>query len=393
MEEDLLNLAEVEISKSIVKLLRSEPFYAHVVANLSRKMDSNIPTMAVTYRNEQLFLLINPSFLIHNLDEKQRIAVLKHEILHIIFKHLKRTTDKNPFVLNLAADIVVNQFVKPWPLPDGAIYTTTFPDLRLRPNKTLEYYYNKLINLKDKDAETKFPISLNKFKELESDKNQPIGSHELWNDENSQLGIDRILDKILKAAKDKTDSNAWGKLPGVLKDSIDFLLKKPELNWKHLIRIFSSSCGKTVLRTTHRKESKRFEGNEGRKIKRLSKIAVAIDTSGSIDNELFNDFWNEIIGILKQGVEIVLIQCDHKIQSIEKLSRFHKIPEINGRGGTDFNPVLSWVKTKKEINGLVYFTDGYASKPNIKVNIPILWCLYGNNDKTFDIKGKVIHVK
>ena len=147
------------------------------------------------------------------------------------------------------------------------------------------------------------------------------------------------------------------------------------------------------MRTTHRKESKRFEGNEGRKIKRLSKIAVAIDTSGSIDNELFNDFWNEIIGILKQGVEIVLIQCDYKIQSIEKLSRFHKIPEINGRGGTDFNPVLSWVKTKKEINGLVYFTDGYASKPNIKVNIPILWCLYGNNDKKFDIKGKVIHVK
>ena len=108
MEEDLLNLAEVEISKSIVKLLRSEPFYAHVVANLSRKMDSNIPTMAVTYREEQLFLLINPSFLIHNLDEKQRVAVWKHEILHIIFKHLKRTTDKNPFVLNLAADIVVN---------------------------------------------------------------------------------------------------------------------------------------------------------------------------------------------------------------------------------------------------------------------------------------------
>ena len=69
MEIELLNKADFELAKSIVKLLRTEPFYAHILSNLTRKIGLEIPTMAVSCHEDQLFLHINPTFLIEELDE------------------------------------------------------------------------------------------------------------------------------------------------------------------------------------------------------------------------------------------------------------------------------------------------------------------------------------
>ena len=51
----------------------------------------------------------------------ERTAVVKHEALHLLFKHLFRVEigSRNMRLFNIAADLVVNQFVEPWPLPEG----------------------------------------------------------------------------------------------------------------------------------------------------------------------------------------------------------------------------------------------------------------------------------
>lgn len=392
MDIDYIEKAEFELSKSIVKLLRAEPFYAHILSNLTRKIDEDIPTMAVSFKDDQLFLHINPTFLLEQLNENQRLGVLKHEVLHIVFKHLFRGNRKNPFVENLAADIVVNQFVAPWPLTEGAVFLTSFPELNLISNQTLEYYYNELMKLEEEKAKTEMPISSEQFQKLKENFEKSNGSHELWTHED-QNGLNRIVNKVLKSTKEKLESKSWGNLPNELKNIINLISTPSVINWKNIIRIFSSSCGRTTLRATHRKESKRFEGSEGTKIKRLRKLVVAIDTSGSIDIDLFSKFWTEIISLNKTGTELIIVQCDADIHSVSAFKRSNTKPQIIGGGGTNFDPVFNWIKKNRQHNGLIYFTDGYAPKPTIKVSIPLLWCVYGSIGDISHLPGKVIRVQ
>jgi predicted metal-dependent peptidase len=81
---------------------------------------------------------------------------LKHETLHLVFKHLFRELhNKDHELMNLAADIVVNQYIGEWELPESAITLSTFPDLELEPGQTMEYYYDRLAALKGKKGKGK----------------------------------------------------------------------------------------------------------------------------------------------------------------------------------------------------------------------------------------------
>ena len=108
-----------------------------------------------------------------------------------------------------------------------------------------------------------------------------------------------------------------------------------------------------------RKENRRYEDNPGIKVKMRQKMLLAIDTSGSVNNEELAEFMNEIYHIYKSGVAIEIIQCDTKINSIEEYKGKFEL-EIRGRGGTDFDPVLEYYMKHRQYTSLIYFTDGEA---------------------------------
>jgi predicted metal-dependent peptidase len=375
------------LSKSIYQLLRSESFFAHVLANVTRVITPDIPTMAVSFREDVFYLYVNPDFLANTLSIEQRVAILKHEVLHLVFKHLFRSRGKERVLENLAADLVVNQYVDPWPLPEGAILLSTFPELALRPVESMEYYYNELLKLREPDAEQRYPQSCRALTTVEEG-DLLVGSHELWG-QGGAGASERILGRILSDSKKR--SPGYGLLPSEVRRSIDQLLRVPKISWKHVLRLFSASCGRTVIRTTRRKESKRFDGNPGRRIKRLRKLIVAVDTSGSIDDKLLAEFWTEIVSIYKTGTSVTVLTCDATIHEVYELKRSLSSPTFKGGGGTSFNPVIEWANKSRGYNGLIYFTDGYAPEPD-RCKMPILWCVYGGLQKTSHLKGKVIHL-
>lgn len=375
-------------SSSVIKLLRTESFYAHVIASLTRVFESRIETMAVSFKSDRLFLTINPDFFLHKLSEPERVGVLKHEVLHILFKHLFRGKRKNPFLENVAADLVVNQYVDPWPLPEGAILLTSFPELNLLKGQTMEYYYNELSKLLNPDAEKKYPESwgaLNKCGENAGNK----GIHDFWQSHSEQESSDRILNRIIKAAQQK--SADFGNLPLDIQRVIKAISSPPKISWRQVLRLFNASCSRTVLRSTRRKESKRFEGNPGSKIKKLKNIVVAIDTSGSIDANLLGLFWSEILGIHRTGTSVTIIECDAEIKNTYVLKKTKTIPAFKGGGGTNFNPVIEWVNKQAGYTGLIYFTDGFGPA-SIRCKVPILWCIYGSNKNTDHLKGRKIYL-
>lgn len=77
-------------------MLLKEPFYAHFLSGIIREVTDKVPTAAVGFKTGKIALYVNENFFLKELKSvNERVAVIKHETLHIIFKHLFRMKTKS----------------------------------------------------------------------------------------------------------------------------------------------------------------------------------------------------------------------------------------------------------------------------------------------------------
>lgn len=116
---------------------------------------------------------------------------------------------------------------------------------------------------------------------------------------------------------------------------------------------------------------------------RLREFVIALDTSGSCSGELVRMFVTRTYDILNESalfghsVHVRILQCDARVQNDtiitnrEDFARFSANLEVMGGGGTDFRPVFDYVGNLiahgefTDLRGLIYFTDGMGTFPEI----------------------------
>jgi predicted metal-dependent peptidase len=116
---------------------------------------------------------------------------------------------------------------------------------------------------------------------------------------------------------------------------------------------------------------------------RLGKIAVAIDTSGSIDKPLLDKFLSELETLIHEcrPIGVTLIDCDTAIGQVRECDPLDPLPrDFSGGGGTDFRPVFKLLEQDPPV-ALVYFTDLDGTFPDMEPSYPVLWAAY-NTSKT-----------
>jgi predicted metal-dependent peptidase len=149
------------------------------------------------------------------------------------------------------------------------------------------------------------------------------------------------------------------------------------VDWRRVVKLFSESSSKTKVKNTMKRPSKRFGTVPGIKIKKLKKLLIAVDTSGSVEKQDFEVFFGEIYHLWRQGAEIKVVECDMVIQ--REYDYRGKTPDfVLGRGGTDFNEPIRFANRVFQPDGLIYFTDGFARKPEIAPRCPLLWVITKN---------------
>jgi len=108
-------------------------------------------------------------------------------------------------------------------------------------------------------------------------------------------------------------------------------------------------------------------------------IAVAVDTSASVDEETLGRFLIELEGIMQlfPHYTIELIECDAKIQHVQTLTPTEPlVATLHGGGGTDFRPVFTYLEEAGAgWKFLIYFTDGEGRFPDTIPAIDTLWVL------------------
>lgn len=404
-----------EISRCIIKMLINEPFYAHFLSGIVRKVTDEVPTAAVGLNETKVTLYVNENFFLKELSTfSSRVAVIKHETLHLLFKHLFRLDLKkyDPKLFNISADLVVNQFIGKWKLPENAVTLSSFPELKLAKDESVEWYYKKILDLKKKvdknkseKSDTKNNNSNNSFPDQSARALEEIlntgthSDHSKWGFSEDSLKSEHAeteLDRLIVQTKERLSSDQYNLLPIEIKNLINLIIEKrnPKINWKRALKIFSSSSRRTKVKFTTKRISKRYGTRPGLKIQRNQKIAVAIDTSGSISEDELVIFFNEIHSMWRYGAEIEVIECDNKVRETYNYNgNFPKF--INGRGWTDFNPVFEYINKDRNnmYDGCIYLTDGEARQPETRPKCKVFWVITANGKIGSHLKfGRVVQM-
>ena len=193
----------------------------------------------------------------------------------------------------------------------------------------------------------------------------------LWEeDEKTQQQINNIID-------DAEKSSQWGSIGSNIQELIK-ANRKVEMNYASILRHFNSSIISSKRNLSRTKPNRRFGFDRlGSRYSLSSKLLIAVDISSSITQENLEYFFSVINQFFRYGVEqidVILFDTTIHGEPIEMKKLFKQI-YIEGRGGTDFQPVADFYCSHKEYDGLIYFTDGFGPHPkfNGRGDVKVLW--------------------
>ena len=369
-----------------------EDYYALFLGDTIREIDFNLafPTASVLKGNKIHFMFSPPMFL--QLEEREAVALIKHEILHILLKHHARERIlKNKYrklAINLAMDISVNQYINHLPAFVERINTVNMRfDLNLKTNETLEFYTEEIhraILLHPKEA-----------KELaESDAVNYEEVHDQWVESEDEES-DEVKDKLKSTLQMASRNGIPDEILRIVRGNL-----KGEVHWTNIIRkalrTIPKGKKKTVTRV-NRRQPERLD-LRGKLKNHIPDLTVAVDISGSIDDKSMRDFLKEIVMLSHAYSESIrIIECDNEVRRDYKIKSFNDIqPLLKRRGGTKFTPVFQHLKDENLRNTLlIYFTDGLGeerlgTKPD---HYKTIWVIKGEKLSLSDPLGEVIYLK
>ena len=392
------------LQKHLIDLLWDEPFYSRILRSLNKVESKEIPTAGVLAVDSEITMWWNRDFLA-SLLPKQVKGLLKHECLHLVFKH---TTDrrKTPHILwNYSTDLAINSIIPYDQLPEGGLV----PGYHLKPlsdediaemgeediqnfnhlsdliyslprNKTSEFYFQKLINDETikkmaEDAETMF--SFGGFDDHEGWDDIPADQKEMLNEK---------LTEILKSAVEEANQKGWGSISSETAIELNKLVSK-KIKWEDVLRHFCGTTRRDERHTSIKRLNRKYPGvHPGFKKVYKPRIAVYVDESGSMSSEELSRFYGELNN-LSSKTDFYMYKFDSVVDDKSgflwkkgkklKLNRTHC-------GGTSFVSVAKHAtKNKKNFDGYIIFTDGAAPKPPISHGLKRCWLLLPNCSLTF----------
>jgi predicted metal-dependent peptidase len=189
----------------------------------------------------------------------------------------------------------------------------------------------------------------------EDGKGAPNGPVQISKDEAKQLSDD------MKQA-------GAGNVPGGVKRLLKDLLE-PEMDWRELLQMDIDSAFKsdfTFARPNRKASSMGGIVLPGLDTDTMIKVAIAIDTSGSISHDMLRDFLSEVKGIMDQhqDFELKLWFFDTSTYTVHSFTpdNMTDILEVNieGGGGTCFDVNFEMMKEIDLVpERFIMFTDGY----------------------------------
>ena len=336
------------------------------------------------------------------------MAALAHETMHVVYQHVlewRQFSGKLEPYWTEAQEYVVNDSVKNMfglTLGEGWFYSDEYK------NMFTEEVYAKLLRddpSENRKQDQKMVVVMSGDGEGEGEgegegsggegdedgqgqtqgtsKGKMVDTHVIESGEPISAEEEQeISDKIkMNVSQASSAAKAEGKMPAGLERIIGDLLN-PQMPWRHLLAEFVMGFARDDFTMRRPNRNYLYRGMVMPSLRSEAlEIAVAIDTSGSIQMSELTTFWSEIMGIMDvfPSYKIHLMGCDasvHSYQVADQTSDVDIEELMTGGGGTAFSPVLDKLEEEGvQPQALVYLTDGYGSFNFPEPEYPILWIL------------------
>lgn len=367
---------DTKIAKAKAQLVLDQPFFASLLLGMPMIEDAGVKTMA-TNGDEIRF---NPQW-VDSLSLPETVFVLAHETMHCVFQHMHRRGDREHNRWNQAGDYIINDTLvneRIGQMPKGGLLN---PDLVQRGEGTTEGVY-KLIPESD---EGKGP----------GDKGGAMDDvQDAAQDEATMSAKEADMRvKIVQAA------NA-AKMQGKLSAGMQRIVKeftRSHVDWRAVLRRFLSERAKTDL--SYARPKRRFLAEDiclpsliGEK---LGGIVVAVDCSGSINEETLGKFEAEINSICEdvQPSAVHVVYFDAEVLKYDAYTSDTmpiKLQPVGG-GGTAFSPVFKFIDENAiEPTACVFLTDLCCDDFGPTPTYPVLWASTDDGKAPF---GEIVLIK
>ena len=192
-----------------------------------------------------------------------------------------------------------------------------------------------------------------------------------WGEEESQLDAEEVgyaVRELVNATVGLMNEETRGLMPASFMQTVEMLNEPPRLSWEQILKKYvgTISAGKRKTRSRlNRRQPTRFDLS-GEVDEKTLKLVVAIDTSGSVDDQQVAGIFNEIFAIIaKRKFEMTVIECDAQVQRVYRVRNRGDVQlSVMGRGGTAFTPVIELINNDRYYRDalLIYFTDGWGER-------------------------------
>ena len=363
-------------------------------------------------------------------NEAKLRGLVLHENLHVALKQIPRHRDLNHDhkMLNYAMDFVVNDVIKNTEgttgytkepivlLPDGALYHPMFHNWSVR--KVYEYLKQRKEELDKADENGEQPkpcpqqnnSSTNGEDKDEIDVDDALRNMDKGLDDHVFADVEEMDAEQLKKLEDSVDKalRQGGMLAGRMGASIPRVigeLLETKVDWREVFREFVQSAMRGKDEYTWRKMSKPYLANNmylpSMHSETMGELVVAIDTSGSIDNEQISEFASELASICEtcNPDKVRVLWWDTKVHGEQvfegNYTDIAKMLKPKGGGGTHVGCVNDYI-IKSSINAevLVVFTDGYVeNNPTWELTMPTMWFVTQNSSFVPPAGGRCVTVE
>lgn len=353
------------ISDAVCVLLAHRPEIGFILLQFDFIPTTSIHVMGVRLNNNstRITCYYNPTT-IDQLTTEEIVAVLQHEVAHIMQCHCQRIAGRDPKRWNIACDMVVNgrqsspriglqttsETPPIIPFADRLVWIPECVD----EDGTAEEYYDFLADHR------------NAFVFANLGDRFFLDDHSPWDNDSIVTADAEVIVNTLQNQQMKY-VRGWSRV-GIetLGEGREIAIEPGEsksVPWNVLLRrqLYSSTKPRSRSLSYMKKNRRRpvfgLPGN-----RRLQKhvVNVAIDVSGSVDSMLLGLFFSEIERVSENStINLLLWDTTHRGFYPNFDVTQWKSHVFRGGGGTDMEAALTWLEDNDHVRDLVVlFTDG-----------------------------------
>lgn len=408
IERDFLQLLELT---KLYLISERDTYYGFFLMSMRFRVNFVSKSIAGIRLGEYPPVFESNPLLLCKFNLREVLYIVCHEIEHVVLNHPSEMLKANPQrdaklfeLFNLAADASVNdrldyeieQGCKFMRTPEGVVSSKVLADMfelpRLRPLENYRYYYDAILATGKEAPESGPSRMLSNVADDEGDADSVASSnsngdgdervdgvvtandvgrpddHEWDGEQDDAEEMGYAVRELVNSAVGLMNEEARGNMPTGFMEAVRRINEPPRLAWNQVLKKYvgTISAGKRKTRSRlNRRQPLRYDLSGSMDDKTL-KIVVAIDTSGSVDDNQVAHIFNEVFAIIsRRKFEMTVIECDARVQRVYRVQKKEDIKlSVLGRGGTAFSPVIEYINGDRYYRDalLVYFTDGWGEQ-------------------------------